>query len=497
MNSRDRLQHILERFSFGPSVGQLDQLTKDSISAEAWFEHQLSNQTLSDSLKNKLAALKSLTYTNAQMLSYFPKPKKKNELAKNTPPPTTMMTMEGMTEKPQEILKELSLQKLIRAVHNDNQLEEVLVDFWFNHFNVSFDKGQVRYAITSYERDVIRPHVFGKFEDLLMATAKSPAMLFYLDNHKSHKDEINENYARELMELHTLGVDGGYTQKDVQEAARVLTGWGLEQPQEILEFKFKPRQHDEGSKQVLNFKIAHNEGIHEGEKLLRYLAAHKSTAHFIAKKLAVKFINDEPKTKTIEKLAQVYLQTQGDLKSLYRAILTTNEFWQSAGQKIKMPFEYIASAARILGVDILPDTDRINKIRNFFDQSGESLYKCQPPTGYSFKSDYWVTASALVNRLNFALQLTKDQIPQMDFDKKMLLKPIQSKKYSQQIELVDYLNNSIFNASIKETTLNKINKIVDDSQNFQDDSGRALPLHYFQTEKLFALMLSSPEFQRR
>src|SRR5262245_11998675 len=222
---------------------------------------------------------------------------------------------------PQQILVDLQAQKLVRAVHSKRQLQEVMTDFWFNHFNVFWGKNADRWLTTNYEMDAIRPNVFGKFKDLLMATAKSPAMLFYLDNHLSSSIKgVNENYARELMELHTLGVDGGYTQKDVQEVARAFTGWSIDRPQMSGEFLFRPRSHDAGEKVVRSHKI--NDGsIRDGEAVIDILARHPSTAVFISTKLVRRFVSDEPPAKLVKHVADVYRKTDGNIREMMHAIL--------------------------------------------------------------------------------------------------------------------------------------------------------------------------------
>jgi uncharacterized protein (DUF1800 family) len=496
-DSKTKALHLLNRFTYGPLHDQAENLAKKGdVGLRQWFEQQLNSRLRPEKkIDEKLKDLKSLQYSSQQILQYFPKPKKAaNALAQGK-----MMNMAEVEGGPKDVLKELVIQKIVRAAESENQLEEVLLDFWFNHFNVYFDKGAVRHQLTSYERDSIRPFIFSKFQDLLISTAKSPAMLFYLDNFKSHKGQINENYGRELLELHTLGVDGGYTQADIQNAARALTGWGIDKPNEISEFKFFKKQHDTESKKIMDLELPAGGSFEEGEKLLRYLARHKSTASFIAKKLCVKFVSDTPSQKSIDHLAAVFLKTDGDLKEVYREIFRLEEFWSSTtlNSKIKTPFEYLISSVRALNADVLAQPERLNILKNFFDQSGQSLYRCQPPTGYKAVSEYWVNPGALVNRINLALKLTRNEIPQIDFNKNKLLEPIANNKYREQIDLLSYFNQHIFNGVVKKTTLTQLDQLVNDSKNYQDEVKRELPLHYFQVEKLLGLMLSSPEFQRR
>lgn len=482
--------HALNRFAYGPKQGEVESISKRGEKGlNEWFRKQLSPNSDSNSkLDSKLKNLSSLKYTNQQMLEAFPKQNEKTMLG---------LDPDKIEGAPKDILKELIIQKIVRAAESENQFEEVLVDFWFNHFNVYFDKGAVRHAVTSFERDIIRAHVFGNFKDMLMATAKSPAMLFYLDNHKSRKGKINENYARELLELHTLGVDGGYTQKDIQETARVLTGWSIQKAYEISDFRFLKNQHDKEPKKVMSLEFKKNEGIKEGEKLIEYLASHKNTAKFIAKKLAIKFISDNPSKESIEKLAESFIKNNGNLKEVYLTLYQLDEFWSSSNKKIKTPFEYFISSVRILNAEIVPDTEKINIIKRFFDQSGQSLYRCQPPTGYKATGDFWVSPGAMVNRINLSLKIAEDQVPQVSFDKNLIIKAIKNNKYKNQSELIQYFNKSVFNSIIKKETLAKLNQLVNESEVYQEDSRKELPVYYFKTDKILGLMLSTPEFQRR
>ena len=323
---------------------------------------------------------------------------------------------------------------MLRAAYSERQLEEVLVDFWFNHFNVFAGKGPTRIHLTEYERDTIRPRVLGKFRDLLGAVAESPAMLFYLDNWQSaapadaetmhaagrrgkavrrppmaqpqqqgRRRGINENYARELMELHTLGVDGGYTQRDVQEVARAFTGWTIDMPRQGGGFKFEPRIHDNGDKIVLGVRIPRGGGKKDGEQVLDLLARHPSTARFIALKLARRFVADEPPATLIERAAARFQATDGDIREVVRTILTSPEFFAPSAYraKVKTPFEFVVSAVRASGADVRDGQALVQGVR----QLGMPLYMCQPPTGYSDKADAWVNTGALLNRMNFALSL--------------------------------------------------------------------------------------------
>ena len=325
---------------------------------------------------------------------------------------------------PQQIVvRDLSESKILRAVHSNRQLNEVLVDFWFNHFNVFIEKGAGRFLTTEYEREAIRPHVLGKFRDLLEATAKSPAMLFYLDNWQSvgensaaargpagrQRRGLNENYGRELLELHTLGVDGGYTQKDVTEVARCFTGWTILQPQRGGEFLFNPRMHDRGEKTVLGISISAGGGMEDGKKVLDIVAKHPSTAKFVSHKLAQRFVADEPPAALVDRMAQTFLKTNGDLREVMRTLLDSKEFWSIGAykSKVKSPLELVASAIRAVDGDV----DFAAPLVNQLAQLGQPLYRKQEPTGYSNASDAWLNTAGLVARMNFAVQLADGKVP--------------------------------------------------------------------------------------
>jgi len=353
----------------------------------------------------------------------------------------------------QELLQQLVAQKVLRASYSDRQLQEVLTDFWFNHFNVFANKGFTRIYLTAYERDAIRPHVLGRFRDLLGATAKSPAMLFYLDNARSADPKfaekakgdlgrlqrsgrrmkgasrqgrditpemmaqvrkniptgINENYARELLELHTLGVEGGYTQQDIVNLARALTGWTIGRPRsaEAGQFWFNARMHDTGDKVVLGQKIEGG-GIEDGERVMDLLARHPSTARFIATKLARRFVSDEPPAALVDRAATTFRTTDGNLREVVRVIVTSPEFFAADTRraKVKTPFEFVVSALRATDADV----QNTLPLARTLQQQGMPLYLCQPPTGYKDTADAWVNSGALISRMNFAVELASGRM---------------------------------------------------------------------------------------
>jgi uncharacterized protein (DUF1800 family) len=343
-------------------------------------------------------------------------------------PPDLRRRIEFTGGPAQVVARDLQEAKILRAVYSNRQLEEVLTDFWFNHFNVFLDKGADHYLTTEYERDAIRPHVLGKFRDLLEATAKSPAMLFYLDNWESvgpstpaafsgpngQRRGLNENYGRELLELHTLGVDGGYTQKDVTEVARCFTGWSIDRPNLGGGFRFAERQHDLGEKVVLDVKIPAGGGEKDGEKVLDIVAHHPSTAHFISKKLAQRFVADDPPPALVDRMAQTFLKTDGDIRAVIETMLDSKEFWSQAAydSKMKSPLEVVVSAVRASNGNV----DFASALVNQVAQLGEPLYRKIEPTGYSNTSREWMSTAGLMARMNFAVQLSGNKVPGVTVD---------------------------------------------------------------------------------
>jgi hypothetical protein len=325
---------------------------------------------------------------------------------------------------------ELIQAKILRAVYSHRQLAEVMVDFWFNHFNVYIGKGSDVYQTTVYEREAIRPHALGKFEDLLVATARSPAMLVYLDNWESagqksklgievppdsprrfyhrRRRDLNENYGRELLELHTLGVDGGYTQKDVRELSRIFTGWTVNLPTDDAGFLFDENMHEPGSKTLLGHEIREN-GEKEGLEALHLLAHHPSTARFISTKLAMRFVSDVPPATLVDRMAETFLRKDGDIREVLRMMFGSPEFWSGSSYraKVKTPLEFMVSTLRATGADIR-DAKPLGKL---LGRMGMPLYGMQPPTGYSMKATSWVNSAALLERINFVLALTHGKIP--------------------------------------------------------------------------------------
>ncbi len=426
------IEHALSRLAYGPRPGDVERVKQIGLSA--WIDQQLRPDAIDDN------ALKA-------------------RLPEQPPRPTTLGDPMAERQWGRQSVQALSAEKVIRAVYSERQLDEQLVDFWFNHFNVFAGKGRTSTWVADYERTAIRPHVLGKFRDLLGATAKSPAMLFYLDNWLSTDPEaaermqqqrparrggaagsppqpppaqqrrrgLNENYGRELLELHTLGVDGGYTQKDIIEVARAFTGWTIAPPREqqqqrqgraarLLDmggavqdgqFRFTPMLHDRGEKIVLGQTIKAGGGIEDGERVLDIVARHPSTAHHIAYQLAQRFVADEPPKALVDRAAKKFRDTDGDLREVVRTIVTSDEFFAKdvRGVKLKTPLEFLASGLRATGREMRDGRQLLRALM----EMGMPLYMCQPPTGYDDTAETWVSAGALVARMNIAQQLAGPQ----------------------------------------------------------------------------------------
>ncbi|GAA4313732.1 DUF1800 domain-containing protein [Mucilaginibacter gynuensis] len=489
ITERQAAAHLISRFSYGVTPGQIDAVLKEGL--ENWFNRQLNAVQADDSLSNMLASFDALQLTNEQVLDIYPKNGQlirmavrdgainKDSVRSNRKEyrDTLLSYMNKHGLKPvNELYRQFINQKVLRAAYTNNQLREVMTDFWFNHFNVSITKGDCAEFIPAYERDVIRPNALGKFSDLLMATAKSPAMLYYLDNFSSSGDNaeknkagarkqqmnmarmsdtsammpmpakkakkggLNENYAREVMELHTLGVDGGYTQQDVTQAARVLTGWTvypignyglLNRKKGIFnnlddealknrgfvhdgDFLFNPNKHDNGEKVVLGKNFAAGGGYDEGVELLNILAHHQSTAKFISRKLAVRFVSDNPSPLLVNAMAKTFLASDGDIKKVLITMVSSKEFWSKASlrEKTKSPFELAIGAVRVLNAKITQPY----QLYNWINKMGEKKYYYQAPTGFPDRGQYWINTGSLLSRMNFGLALATGRIPGVKID---------------------------------------------------------------------------------
>jgi uncharacterized protein (DUF1800 family) len=582
---RDEIVHVLNRITFGPRPGDVEAVQKMGL--HNYIEQQLHPETIDDSAVEQQLAGFDLLQMSPQQLSQLFYDERKNNLKKQKllaaangqgqsvqpaanagevanpnqveQPPMQLSPQEKVARMVDQAnqyrtvaaIGQLEQAKLVRAVDSERQLQEVLVDFWGNHFNIDMKKGPDRVLKVVDDRDVIRPHIWGSFRDLLEASAKSPAMLFYLDNATNtvahtvterevmvterirdqmmqngngaaapqvpevgqQKGGINENYGREIMELHTLGVDGGYTQQDVQEVARCFTGWTIDRL--TGEFVFRPRLHDNGSKVVLGHEIPAGGGVQDGETVLDILCASPATAHHIALEMCQRFVSDDPPDALVNRIAGVFQQTGGNLRQVTEAILTSPEFLSPANynNKIKSPLEFAVSAVRASESSIIPQqpppydklvpalegsgvlgrgaaADRISKrprqsLNWHIYELGEPLFACTPPTGYKEVSKFWVSPGALIERLNFALALTQQQVYDVNFNPQTILNGIDLDKpeavLNQSVAVL--LQNNI-TASTRKVLEQTALPTPGDSQTVNPS-------------KLIALIIGSPEFQRK
>ena len=438
--------------------------------------------------------------------------------------PQQRETVMALNNPQQVVVNELIQGKILRATYSERQLQEVMTDFWLNHFNIFIGKGEDRYLLTSYERDVIRPRALGKFEDLLRTTAQSPAMSFYLDNAlsvgpnsdfangisnraykkagkkrnrnagrgnqaKGKRGGLNENYGRELMELHTLGVNGGYTQKDVTEVARVFTGWTLKKPKQGEGFTFENSMHEPGEKWVLGHRIKPN-GEKEGLEVLHILARHPSTAKFVSSKLAIRFVSDNPPQALVDRMAETFRKKDGDIREVLKTMLHSPEFWSADEyrSKVKTPFEFVISALRATGADIGDAVPLARQLQSL----GMPLYGMQPPTGYSMKADAWMSSAALLGRMNFALALTSGKLKGLKLDPGYLLGTNGTASDPQQTLAV--LENNLLAADISRQTHDTIATQLQDPNLGGRLGGRTGSPGF---SVIAGLLLGSPEFQKR
>jgi uncharacterized protein (DUF1800 family) len=454
--------HVLSRLAYGPRQGDIARVQQMTLAA--YIDGQLHPERIADvALQAKLAAFPTINLSTEEIARDYYGPAEALRRAEQRavdpmmagqPPqrpaqPNQSPELRAARQKEQQVLQDLMQARIVRAISSERQLEEVLVDFWFNHFNVFSGKGQTRVYLTEYERDAIRPYVLGNFRDMLGAVAESPAMLFYLDNFQNVDPKaaqrqadgqlarqrqaaargrgaarapteeqmqrmqqqrnrgLNENYARELMELHTIGVDAGYTQNDVVAVARAFTGWTIDRPRDGGTFQFNAAMHDNDPKVVLGATIKAG-GKRDGEAVLDLLATHPSTAKFLATKLARRLVSDEPPASVVERAARVFLETKGDLREMTRSIITSPEFFSTEARraKVKTPLEFVASAVRASNAAVNNPQQLVQALRTL----GMPLYGAQPPTGWGDTAMDWVNTGALLGRLNFAVQLASGQL---------------------------------------------------------------------------------------
>jgi uncharacterized protein (DUF1800 family) len=531
-----RIIHVLNRLGFGARPGDVERVK--AMGLENYINQQLNPEKITDTVaENKVRDLSTLNMPTAELYEKYPQPGQLlRQLQARGMLPAEMSTeapdkpldnekyreviqeyyRENGLQRPARIIDELQASRILRAVYSERQLQEVMVDFWTNHFNIFANKGADRWLLPAYDRDTIRPNAMGKFSTLLQATAQSPAMLFYLDNFQSvspnanqrrgggrlrqlRQDQpqpqpqrqrrgINENYARELMELHTLGVDGGYTQKDVQEIARCFTGWTIFQPRggaaavnammgeagrrNAGTFFFNARVHDDGEKRVLGHKIPAGGGVKDGLMVLDILAHHPATAKFIATKLVRHFVADTPPQSLVDRVAATFTKSDGDIRETLKTIFFSKEFNSTEAYrvKIKRPFELVISAIRTLGAD----TNGGPGTHQWIARMGEPLYGFQTPNGYSDAADSWVNTGGLLERMNFGLALASNRVKGTQVRL--------AKTNGDQAKVMDEYLKSILAGEISAATRETLLKQLEPSD---------------PVTKVVGLILGTPEFQRQ
>jgi len=430
LTPRDSAFHALNRLAYGARPGEADSIARFGVMR--WIERQLDPGRIDDShLAERERQFKILDYNRADLAERFRDVQRERQRLqrdmRDSFPLSDRRGGQGVRSAPMREFRELGgeLQQLaiVRAAISERQLREVMVDVWTNHFNVFVGKGADRFLLPSYIEETIRPNALGRFEDLLIATARSPAMMFYLDNAQSvapgseppfrragldprrMPSGINENYARELLELHTLGVDGGYTQQDVINVARIFTGWSIERPEQGAGFVFRDWAHDRGDKQVLGYTFK-SAGQNEGLRLLRFLAQRPGTMHHVSAKLCARFVADEPPDGCIDAAVAAWQRTRGDIRAVLRAIFTSPDFWSARAvrTKVKTPFEFVVSAVRAAGVE----PDNTPQLAQLVARLGEPLYQQPAPTGYAETEAHWVNSGALLARMNAAVMIARE-----------------------------------------------------------------------------------------
>ena len=516
LTSDERIIHVLNRLGYGPRPDDVERVRQMGLAA--YMERQLDPGRLPDERAEAAVQMFPAVALNiTDVLHSYPEPDRKllAKVQSGEMSQQELRQMAPLEKRPARISAELQAAKLTRAVLSERQLEEVMVDFWFNHFNVDARKGAVKWMVADYERTAIRPHALGKFRDLLLATARHPAMLFYLDNWMSTRADLvvrtgpqrgrqmglNENYAREIMELHTLGVDGGYTQQDVIDVARAFTGWSIEKPREQGTFVFRAAAHDQGEKHVLGHVLLPGGGEADGVRVIDILSRHPSTATFIATKLVRRFVSDDPPSALVQRAARTFRDTDGDIRRVMVTILSSPEFFspEAYRAKIKTPLEIVASSVRALDGEITPPVGGLLPAGGGFalaqqvGKLGEPLYQQQPPTGYPDVAEAWVNTGALLNRMNFALGLTANRVPGVRVD---LARAVGAADRRRPERVLDMLLVSVLHGQATPETRAVLAAQLDNPEIIRataDDRGPANT----DVEKLAALVLGSPEFQRR
>jgi len=528
LTPRDSARHALNRLAYGPRPGEVDRVAADGVMR--WIDRQLSPRKIDDGpLAARERRFKILDYDSGELARIYVDAQRERREQQRQQGDADRDRMDTAQERGRRLAGAFQELAVVRAVLSERQLYEVMVDFWTNHFNVFLAKGADRFLTPSYIEQTIRPRALGKFADLLIATAESPAMLFYLDNWESvapgskspqamrlrarplfgarpmfgrpplfdpgrdpmRADSlrrqaserapkgINENYARELLELHTLGVDGGYTQQDVIQVARILTGWSVRRPQQGGDFEFHDWAHDYGEKVVMGVTFPAGSGRDEGVRLLKLLANHPATMHHVSRRLCQRFVNDDPPDGCVDDAVTAWKRSDGDIREVLRAIFRSPDFWASENvrAKIKTPLEFVVSAARAVGGD--PDTTP--RLAQVVARLGEPLYLHVAPDGYPEREDAWVNSGALLDRMNAAVALAAGRLPGVTVSLDSVVPATPDAE-----QLIAQANAAVLSGTMSENTKAVIRRQIRDISD--PVQARALAV---------GLAIGGPEFQRQ
>src|SRR2546422_191847 len=503
LTPQDSAFHALNRLAYGPRPGDVPRVAAEGVMR--WIDRQLSPDEIdNERLAERARQVQILRYVRGDLAAMYTEVQRERRERKLAAAADTMADKSEanpIAQRGRRLAGEFADLAVVRAALAERQLYEVMVDFWTNHFNVYFAKGADRFLTPDYIEHTIRPRAMGKFQDLLIATARSPAMLFYLDNWESVAPGtsppfplsarrrggqgvkpvpkgINENYARELLELHTLGVDGGYTQHDVIDVARIFTGWSIERPQQGGDFEFHDWAHDRGEKLVLGVRFEGGHDMDEGIRLLKLLANHPATMHHVSRKLCQRFVNDDPPDGCVDDAVAAWRRSSGDMRAVLRAIFHGPDFWAAANvrAKVKTPLEFVVSAARAVAAE--PDTSP--RLAQVVARLGEPLYLHVAPDGYPEREAAWVNSGALLDRMNAAVALASGKLPGVT----VVLDSIVSAGDAEQ--LIGVVNEKILGGTMSENTKQVLRRelagVGDPAQ------ARALAV---------GLAIGGPEFQRQ
>ena len=504
LTADEQVLHVLNRLTYGPRPG--DAARVRAMGVDRWIAQQLDPASVPDTAAERLLAPYAMLQADpAEVTAWYRQVvQMRRAAARDSAPSQGNGPRRAPTDaqaKLREAVTDVESAKLVRAVASERQLEELLADFWANHFSVFKGKGQTRLYIAHYDREVIRPHAMGKFRDLLGAVAKSPAMLFYLDNARSVAERpgrprgLNENYARELLELHTLGVDGGFTQQDVREVARAFTGWTIE-PREG-EFVFRPAAHDREAKTVLGKQLRANRGIEDGEEVLDLVARHPATARHVARKLVMRFVSDSPPPALVARAAATFTRTDGDLREVVRTIVSSDEFWSRDAwrAKVKTPFELVASTYRALGA--VPDsTPRATLL---VARLGQPIYGRQTPDGWPDSGEEWMNAGAILARINFGLLAAGGRLPGARLQQWPALSRVRAARGEERVDIViaELLGGTV-SRETREILTTGANPLAARAPMAADSLAvNARGLRLDDLQQVVGLALGAPEFQRR